>query len=72
MAVFVAIANRATMANLAILTILAIMACLDMAKNITNIGVYGKNRRNVDHPRKRNWKNATYKKYGQIKIDSKI
>ena len=56
MAVFVAIASRATMAILAILTILAIMAHLDMAKNIANIGVYGKNRRNVDHPRKQYWK----------------
>ena len=54
MAVFVAILSWAIMAIMTNLTILAIMARLDMAKNITNIGVYGKNRRNVDHPRKRN------------------
>ena len=58
MAVFVAIASRATMAILAILTILAIMAWLNMATNMAIIGVYGKSRKNVDHLRKQNWKNC--------------
>ena len=35
---------------------MAIRAQLDMATNMPIIGVYGKNRKNVDHPRKRNWK----------------
>ena len=56
MGIFVAISSRAIMAIMAILTFLAIMAQLDMATNMPIIGVYGKNRKNVDHPQKRNWK----------------
>ena len=52
MGIFVAISSRAIMAIMAILSFLAIMAQLDMATNMPIIGVYGKNRKNVDHPRK--------------------
>ena len=58
MGIFVAISSRAIMAIMAILTFLAIMAQLDMATNMPIIGVYGKNSKNVDHPRQRNWKSS--------------
>ena len=58
MGIFVAISSRAIVAIMAILTFLAIMAQLDMATYMPIIGVHGKNRKNVDHPQKRNWKNC--------------
>ena len=48
------ISGHAIVAIMAILTILAIMVRLNMAKDMTIICVYGKNRKNVDQPRKRN------------------
>ena len=60
MAIFVAILSQAKMAIMAILTILAIMVRLNMATNMAIIGVYGKNRKNVDQPRKRNWKKCIW------------
>ena len=59
MGLFVAISSQAIMAIMTILTFFAIMAQLDMATDMPIIGVYGKNRKNVDHLRKRNWKKCT-------------
>ena len=54
MDIFVAIYSWAILAKKVKMAIMAIMARLDMATNMPIIGVFGKNRKNVDHLRKRN------------------
>ena len=43
------------MANMDKMAIMAVMALLHMAMNMAGIGVYAKNRENVDQQWKRNW-----------------
>ena len=49
MTIFMAILCQAIMANFNKMAIMATMACLDMAIIMVNIGVYSKNRKNVDY-----------------------
>ena len=53
-----AILCRAIMANINKMAIMAILVWIDMAINMVSIGVYAKNRKNVDNLRKRIGKNC--------------
>ena len=60
-----AISGQAVVAIMAILLKLAIMAWLNMAIHMVNMGVYAKNRLNVDSRWNRNSKNASVQKIRQ-------
>ena len=49
MTIFMAILCRAIMANINKMAIMAILVWIDMAINMVSIGVYAKNRKNVDN-----------------------
>ena len=58
MTIFMAILCRAIMANINKMAIMANLVWIDMAINMVSIGVYAKNRKNVDNLRKRIGKNC--------------
>ena len=58
MTIFMAILCRAIMANINKMAIMAILVWIDRAINMVSIGVYAKNRKNVDNLRKRIGKNC--------------
>ena len=49
MTIFMAILCRAIMANINKMAIMANLVWIDMAINMVSIGVYAKNRKNVDN-----------------------
>ena len=58
MTIFMVILCQAIMAIFNKIAIMAIFVWVDMAINMVNIGVYAKNRENVDNLRKRIGKNC--------------